>query len=90
MKSMVCLESKRRKGFDITLDILQVCMNGANKTRIIYAANLNSKRINTHLQLCLHMKLLTKQSNGKTFVYHTTTDGVRLIRNHLESAAKGN
>ena len=81
-----CSRTKRRNSFDITLDVLQVCLKGSNKTRIVNAANLNSKRTNTYLLLCLHLKLLTKQSNGKSLVYHTTADGSRLLRNYLDSS----
>ena len=75
--------SKRRNGFDITRDILQVCVDGANKTHIVYAANLNNKRVNRHLEFCVNMKLLTKQSNGENFVYHTTPEGIHFLRNYF-------
>ena len=75
--------SKRRNGFDITRDILQVCVHGTNKTHIVYAANLNSKRINSYLEFCVHMKLLTKQFNGGNFVYYTTPEGARFMRNYF-------
>jgi predicted transcriptional regulator len=74
---------KRRSGFDITIDILQVCVKGANKTRIVYAANLNSKRVNTYLDFCAQMKLLSKKSSGRNFVYFTTSDGLLFMRNYL-------
>jgi predicted transcriptional regulator len=76
------LITKRRNGFDITRDILQVCMKGANKTHIVYAANLNSKRVNTYLEFCAQMKLLTKKSNGGNFIYLTTSDGLLFMRNY--------
>jgi predicted transcriptional regulator len=79
----VRLKSNRRNGFDIAQDILQVCVHGANKTHIVYAANLNSKRINSHLEFCERMKLLTKQSNGGNFVYYTTPEGVHFLRNYF-------
>ena len=75
------MTSKRRNGFDITRDILKVCVNGANKTHIVYAANLNSKRVDGYLEFCIRMKLLTKQINDGNFVYHTTTEGVHYLRN---------
>ena len=82
----VRLRSKRRNGLDITRDILQVCENGgANKTHIVYAANLNSKRINNYLEFCLHMKLLTKQFDGDNFVYHTTHEGTHFLKNYFEA-----
>jgi predicted transcriptional regulator len=79
------LRSKRRNGFDITRDILKVCVKGANKTHIVSAANLNNKRINRHLKFCVNMKLLTKQPNGRNFIYHTTPEGVHFLKNYFES-----
>jgi predicted transcriptional regulator len=77
------LSSKRRNGFDITRDILQVCVKGANKTHIVYAANLNSKRTNNYLEFCLNMHFLNKQHNGGHFVYNTTTEGVHFMKNYF-------
>ena len=79
---------KRRNGFDITRDILEVCVNGANKTHIVYAANLNSKRADNYIEFCTRMKLLTKQCNEGNFVYHTTSEGVHFLRNYF-GASKG-
>ncbi|MGA3289133.1 MAG: winged helix-turn-helix domain-containing protein [Candidatus Bathyarchaeia archaeon] len=77
------MRSKRRNGFDITRDILQVCVDGANKTHIVYAANLNSKRINRYLKFCVDTKLLTEQFNGAHFDYHTTPEGVHFLRTYF-------
>ncbi|HWQ20196.1 MAG TPA: winged helix-turn-helix domain-containing protein, partial [Methanotrichaceae archaeon] len=33
----------RRDKLQIILDILEICVNGANKTKIVYQANLNFK-----------------------------------------------
>ena len=74
------MSSKRRNGFDITRDILQVCVKGANKTHIVYAANLNSKRINGYLEFCLNVKFLTRQRKGDNFVYHTTAGGKHFMK----------
>ena len=76
----VRLKSKRRNGFDITRDILQVCVHGANKTHIIETANLNSKRINRYLKFCVDAKLLTEQFNGSHFDYHTSPEGEHFLR----------
>jgi predicted transcriptional regulator len=77
---------KRRNGFDITRDILEVCLKGSNKTHIVYAANLNSKRITSYLEFCIRMKLLTKKSSGEYFVYRTTAEGLSFMRNYFGDA----
>jgi UDP-N-acetylglucosamine 2-epimerase (non-hydrolysing) len=48
-----------------------------------YAANLNSKRVNTYLDFCAQMNLLSKKSSGRNFVYFTTSDGLLFIRHYL-------
>jgi predicted transcriptional regulator len=80
----VRLKSQRRNGFDITRDILQVCAHGANKTHIVYAANLNSKRISKYLEFCAKMKFLNKQRSGGSFIYQTTSEGLYFLRNYFE------
>jgi predicted transcriptional regulator len=77
------MKLKRRNGFDILQDILQVCKIGANKTHIIYSANLNSKRISIYLKFCLDGELLKKQRVERSFVYHTTPEGLKFLNNHM-------
>ena len=79
----ISLRPKRRNGFDITRDILQVCASGANKTHIVYVANLNSKRINIYLEFCERMKLVTKQLKDGNFIYHITPEGVHFMKNYF-------
>jgi len=79
---------KRRNGFEITRDILEVCSGTASKTRIVYAANLNSKRINHYLEFCTRMKLLVKSSNGGSQVYETTPEGKHFLNNYFKSSGR--
>ena len=79
---------KRRNGFDITRDILQACVDGANKTHIVAVANLNNKRINRYLEFCVKMKLLTKQSSGRKFVYRVTPEGAHFLKNYFKASEK--
>jgi len=74
------LTPKRRNNFNITADILKVCLYGANKTRIVYAANLNYKRVEGYLELCIRLRLLNKQLDG---VYRTTTEGARFLKSYF-------
>jgi predicted transcriptional regulator len=85
MREQIRFKSKRRSGFDITRDILQVCMKGANKTHIVNAANLNNKRINSYLKFCVDTKLLIEQINGTHSDYHTTPEGEHFLRVYFET-----
>jgi len=89
-RERVACMSKRRNGFDITRDILQACEDGANKTHIISAANLNNKRINRYLEFCVKMKLLSKQSNGGNFVYRMTPEGAHFLKNYFKASPEEN
>ena len=84
-KEAVRLRSKRRDGFEIIHDILQVCVNSSTKTHIVSAANLNNKRINKYLEFLVFMKLLVRKSNGRSGVYHTTPYGEDFLKAHLRA-----
>ena len=79
------MRSKRRDGFEIIHDILQVCVNSSTKTHIVSAANLNNKRINKYLEFLVFMKLLVRKSNGRNSVYHTTPYGEDFLKAHLRA-----
>jgi predicted transcriptional regulator len=79
------LGSKRRNGIALMRDILDVCMKGANKTRIVYFANLNFSRLNRYLRVLLGLGFLVEETreDGRVF-YRTTPAGVYF----LEGCAK--
>ena len=41
----------RRGEVEIIRDVLEVCLNGANKTRVVYGANLNFTRVDKYLRV---------------------------------------
>lgn len=62
------------------MDVLTETLNGANKTRIMYRANLNFMRFNHYLSEMLDNGLLMKENNGDgRFVYKATKDGRTLL-----------
>lgn len=77
---------KRRSTYEIGQNILVVCRKGSNKTKIVYRANLNSCRVNKHLEMLIKIGFLTKvpQDNGN-FVYKTTPDGLRAMEKYFSS-----
>lgn len=48
----------RRDKLKIILDILDICNDGANKTKIVYQANLNFKMANIYLDIMTNEGLL--------------------------------
>jgi len=78
------LQMNRRNAFDITKDILQVCIHGANQTHIVYSANLNDVRAKRYLGLCVDMNLLKKElnSNHGNSIYRTTVEGRHFLQDY--------
>ena len=68
----------RRSREEIVSQILDVCLNGANKTKIVYQANLNFKTINPYLDLLIGKNLI-KVSQGQRLLYETTPQGIDML-----------
>ena len=60
--------------------ILDICINGASKTRIVYQANLNFRTINPYLDLLTKNGLIDVKTE-QTVIYKTTTKGLDLLDN---------
>lgn len=67
----------KRSRHAIISQILEVCCNGASKTRIVYQANLNFRTVDPYIKLLI-TKGLIESENGKTILYKTTNKGLRL------------
>ncbi len=68
----------RRSRPMIILQILSVCDNGANKTRIVYNANLNFKVVNHYIDLLTTKGLITEKQGSPRY-YETTERGKDLL-----------
>lgn len=64
----------------IISQILDICVNGANKTRIVYQANLNFRTINPYLELLTKNDLIAV-NKGQIVIYKTTPKGLGLLDN---------
>lgn len=62
---------KRRGRIDITAEILDTAMDGANKTQIVYNANLNFITANKYLDMLMKKNLIRKKGD----LYFTTEKG---------------
>lgn len=71
---------KRSRG-EIVSDILEICTAGANKTKIVYQANLNFRTVNPYLDL-LTTKGLIDIAEGSTKTYITTDKGEELLESY--------
>jgi len=74
----------RRNDLDICADILRVARNGANKTHIVYQANLNFKIVEKYLQRLLGSRLL-QYTKDKHYV--TTKKGVDFLKQFTATIA---
>lgn len=68
----------KRDRVQIMISILNTCISGANKTRIVYQANLNFRTVNPYLHLLEKSNLLTVTNSG-TITYTTTPKGEEFI-----------
>jgi predicted transcriptional regulator len=68
---------KRSRG-EIISCILDLCVDGANKTKIVYQANLNFRTVNPYLNLLTRNGLIDVKA-GSTVVYSTTDKGMSLL-----------
>jgi predicted transcriptional regulator len=64
--------------------ILDVCTNGANKTKIVYQANLNFRTVNPYLELLKNNGMIYAKTDSKPVVYETTTRGLALLDNYRQ------
>ncbi|MCX8206800.1 MAG: winged helix-turn-helix domain-containing protein [Methanothrix sp.] len=68
----------RRSKVQIMSDILEICIDGANKTKIVYNANLNFKMLNSYLDALTKKGLLhVRKDQGNEYV--TTEEGIRML-----------
>jgi predicted transcriptional regulator len=64
----------------IISQILDICIKGASKTRIVYQANLNFRTINPYLDLLTRNGLIDVKKE-QTLIYETTPRGLDLLDN---------
>jgi predicted transcriptional regulator len=77
------LRVNRRTDDLIASQILNICENGAGKTKIIYQANLNSTTAKNYLENLMKNGLVTEASLGPRVIYKTTFKGSELKDKHM-------
>lgn len=68
----------KRSRHTIISQILNICVSGASKTRIVYQANLNFRTINPYIDLLTKNGLINIKQ-GQTVLYETTERGKELM-----------
>jgi len=69
----------KRSRDDIISTILTICQGrGANKTLVVYTANLNFRTVSPYLDLLIENELLEVRKNGRER-YFTTEKGERAL-----------
>lgn len=63
----------------IIAQVLDICIDGASKTRIVYQANLNFRTVIPYIELLTKNGLL-ESTNGSLTIYTTTAKGLKLLK----------
>jgi len=69
----------KRSREEIFSQILKICLDGANKTKIVYQANLNFRTANSYLDILIKNQHLIETIQGEQILYKTTTKGENLL-----------
>lgn len=77
----------KRSRYEIISQILNICVGGACKTKIVYQANLNFRTINPYIDL-LTKNGLIKTNTGRNIEYETTNKGMKLIEDFKQMDTK--
>jgi len=68
----------KRSKHVILSQILDICKEGACKTKIVYQANLNFRTVNPYIDLLIKNNLI-EVKQGKNIEYETTDRGIHLL-----------
>jgi predicted transcriptional regulator len=61
--------------------ILNVCIDGACKTKIVYQANLNFRTVGPYIELLTKNGMINATTKSNLVVYETTARGLGLLDN---------
>ncbi len=72
----------KRSRNTIISEILDICINGAYKTQIVYQANLNFRTVIPYIELLTKNGMINAQKEHNLVVYETTDRGLALLDNY--------
>ena len=61
--------------------ILDICIEGTHKTKIVYRANLNFRTVNPYIELLTKNGMINAKTDNNLVVYETTARGLELLDN---------
>lgn len=73
---------QRRDRLYIMAEILEVTLEGALKTQVMYRANLSFAQLNHYLTVLIDLELLEKKREKA--IYKTTTKGMRFLESYKQ------
>jgi len=65
-------------------EMLEVALDGALKTQVMYRANLSFAQLNQYLKIMIDLKLMEVVKNSERTVYKTTQKGMRYLQSYRE------
>ena len=75
---------KRRDRLLIMAEILEVAIDGALKTQLMYRANLSFAQLNEYIKILVDLGLMSIDNNSQRTVYRTTQKGMRYLQSYRE------
>ena len=64
--------------------VLDICIGGAHKTKIVYQANLNFRTVNPYLELLTRNGMIDTREERNMVVYKTTDRGLALLDSYKQ------
>ena len=74
----------RRNRLEIAAKILQAAERGTNKTRIMYAANVNFKQVQKYLEELIEEGLLMETEHESKKLFQTSGKGLEYLHKYEE------
>jgi predicted transcriptional regulator len=65
-------------------EILEVAIDGALKTQLMYRANLSFAQLNEYIKILVNLGLMSIDNNSQRTVYRTTQKGMRYLQSYRE------
>jgi predicted transcriptional regulator len=65
-------------------EILEVAIDGALKTQLMYRANLSFAQLNEYIKILVDLGLMSIDNNSQRTVYRTTQKGMRYLQSYRE------
>lgn len=78
------IKKRGRDRLFIIAEILDIAKEGAQKTAIMYKANLSFRQLNSYMSILLETGLLKKATEKKEVLYHTTEKGFEYLYSYRE------